>query len=156
MNVPITPSFADVTTPLLSPDLLGSFEALADGHISLLELNESVLETCRSDPNATEGVLLLLESYANSEEFERFDFGPLKRALERGRDEMDDASTQGFIQRDDQCAYVPALVPIDEPRMLRGRYILEAEIGRGGASAPSIVRSTSTGPGCRPSTVMWH
>ena len=132
MNVQINPSFADLTTPLLSPDILGSFEALADGRCSLSELNDSVLEACRSDLNATEGVLLLLESYANSEEFERFDFGPLKRALERGRDEIDDASTQGFIERDDQYADVPVLAPIDEPRMLRGRYILEAEIGRGG------------------------
>ena len=132
MNVQINPSFADLTTPLLSPDILGSFEALADGRCSLSELNDSVLEACRSDPDATEGVLLLLESYANSEEFERFDLGPLKRALERGRDEIDDASTQGFAERDDQCAGVPVLAPIDEPRMLRGRYILEAEIGRGG------------------------
>ena len=76
MNVQINPSFAELTTPLLSPDILGSFEALADGRCSLSELNDSVLEACRSDLNATEGVLLLLESYANSEEFERFDFGP--------------------------------------------------------------------------------
>jgi len=133
MNVQINPSFADLTTPLLSPDILGSFEALAEGLCSLSELNDSVLEACRSDPNATEGVLLLLESYANSEEFERFDLGPLKRALERGRDDIiDDASTQGFTERDDQSADVPVLAPMDEPRMLRGRYILEAEIGRGG------------------------
>ena len=132
MNVQTNPSFADLTTPLLSPDILGSFEALADGRCKLSELNDFVLEACRSDLSATEGVLLLLESYANSEEFERFDFGPLKRALERGRDEIDDASTQGFIERDDQYADVPVLAPIDEPRMLRGRYILEAEIGRGG------------------------
>jgi serine/threonine protein kinase len=132
MNVQIHPSFADLTTPLLSPDILGSFEALAEGRCSLSELNDSVLEACRSDPNATEGVLLLLESYANSEEFERFDLGPLKRALERGRDEIDDASAQGFTERDDQSADVPVLAPMDEPRMLRGRYILEAEIGRGG------------------------
>jgi len=132
MNVQINPSFADLTTPLLSPDILGSFEALADGRCSLCELNSSVLEACRSDLNATEGVLLLLESYANSEEFERFDFGPLKRALECGRDEIDDTSTQGFIERDDQHADVPVRAPLDEPRMLRGRYILEAAIGRGG------------------------
>ena len=132
MNVQINPSFADLTTPLLSPDILGSFEALADGRCSLSELNDCVLEACRSDLNATEGVLLLLESYANSENFERFDFGPLKRALERGRDDIDDASTQGFIECDDQYADVPVLAPIDQPRMLRGRYVLEAEIGRGG------------------------
>ena len=132
MNVQINPSFADLTTPLLSPDILGSFEALTDGRCSLSELTDSVLEACRSDLNATEGVLLLLESYANSEEFERFDFGPLKRALERDRDEIDDASTKGFMESDDLCADVPVLAPIDEPRMLRGRYILEAEIGRGG------------------------
>jgi serine/threonine protein kinase len=132
MNVQIHPSFADLTTPLLSPDILGSFEALAEGRCSLSELNDSVLEACRSDPNVTEGVLLLLESYANSAEFERFDLGPLKRALERGRDEIDDASTQAFTERDDQSADVPVLAPMDEPRMLRGRYILEAEIGRGG------------------------
>jgi len=144
MNVQINPSFADLTTPLLSPDILGSFEALANGRCSLSELNDSVLEACRSDLTATEGVLLLLESYANSEEFERFDFGPLKRALEHGRDEIDDASTQGFdemddasgqgfVERDDQYVDVPVLAPIDERRMLRGRYVLEAEIGRGGA-----------------------
>jgi len=154
MNVQINPSFADLTTPLLSPDILGSFEALADGRCSLSELHDSVLEACRIDRSATESVLLLLESYANSEEFERFNFGPLKHALERGRDEIDDAftqgrdeiddaftqgrdeiddaSTHGFIEPDDQYADVPVLAPIDEPRMLRGRYVLEAEIGRGG------------------------
>ena len=132
MNVQIKPSFADLTTPLLSPDILGSFESLADGCCSLSELNDFVLEACRSDPNATEGVLLLLESYVNSKEFERFDFGPLKHALERGRDEIDDAPTQRIMERDERCAAVPVLAPIDEPRMLRGRYILEAEIGRGG------------------------
>jgi hypothetical protein len=68
MNVQMNSSFADLTTPLLSPDISGS----------------------------------------------------------------DDASIQGFTERDDQCADVPVLAPIDEPRMLRGRYILEAEIGRGG------------------------
>ena len=146
MNVQINPSFADLTTPLLSPDILGSFEALADGRCSLSELGDSVLEACRGDLIATEGVLLLLESYANSEEFERFDFGPLKRALERGRDEIDDASgqdfdemadasAQGFVERDDQYADEPVLAPIDEPRMVRGRYVLEAEIGRGGVGS---------------------
>ena len=177
MNVQINPSFAELTTPLLSPDILGSFEALAEGRCSLSELNDSVLEACRNDPNATEGVLQLLESYANSEEFDRFDFGPLKRALEGGQEihepspditagplddnpirdsnagqafvsnindltgnlsqapeneEIDTASTHGFMERDDQYADVPVLAPIDKPRMLRGRYILEAEIGRGG------------------------
>ena len=143
MSVQINPSFADLTTPLLSPDILGSFEALADGRCSLSELNDSVLEACRIDRSVTESVLLLLESYANSEEFERFDFGPLKHALERsrdkiddaftqGRDEIDDASTHGVVEPDDQYADVPVLAPIDEPSMLRGRYVLEAEIGRGG------------------------
>ena len=132
MNVQINPSFADLTTPLLSPDILGSFEALAEGRCSLAELNDSVLEACSGDANATEGVLLLLESYANSKEFVRFDFGFLKRALERGRDEIDDASTPGFTERDDQSDDAPVLGSMDEPRMLRGRYILEAEIGRGG------------------------
>ena len=155
MNVQINPSFADLTTPLLSPEILGSFEAVADGRCSLSELNDFVLEACKSDRNATEGALLLLESYANSEEFERFDFGPLKRALERGRDEIDDASTEGFIERDDQDADVPVLAPIDEPRMLRGRYILEAEIGRGGVGTVYCALDLNRA-GLPPSTVMWH
>jgi hypothetical protein len=67
MNAQIRPSFAELTTPLLSPDIMGSFEALADGRCSLPELNESVLDACRSDVKATAGVLLLLESYASTE-----------------------------------------------------------------------------------------
>jgi hypothetical protein len=46
---------------------------------------------------------------------------------------MDSASNHGFTEFVDQCADLPAVAPVDEPRILRGRYILEAVIGRGGA-----------------------
>ena len=113
MNVQINPSFADLTTPLLSPDILGSFEALADGRCSLSELNDSVLEACRSDPNATGGVLFLVVMRTPMNRAIRH--GPLKRALERGRDEIDETSIQGFTKRDDQSAGVPVARPSTSP-----------------------------------------
>jgi serine/threonine protein kinase len=132
MNAQIHPSFAELTTPLVSPDVLAGFEALADGRCSLAELSDTVLTACSADPGATEGVLQLLESYEDSEEFDRVDFGPLKHALERGEEQSEEASTQDSVEGDDQYVEMPVLAPIDEPRMLRGRYVLETEIGRGG------------------------
>ena len=133
MNAQIHPSLAELTTPLVSPDVLAGFEALANGRCSLAALSDTVLTACSADPSAAEGVLQLLESYEDSEEFERFDFGPLKHALERGEEESEEASTRDSVERDDQYDEMPVLAPIDEPRMLRGRYVLETEIGRGGA-----------------------
>ena len=83
MNARTNLASADLTTPLLSPEILSSFEALSEGRCTLSELNRSVLEACRDDPAATAGVLLLLEGYSNSGELDQQDFGPLKRELER-------------------------------------------------------------------------
>jgi serine/threonine protein kinase len=205
-----TPSWsADLTAPLVSPEIVSSFEALLDGRCSLSELNRSVLEACRSDPESTDGVLLQLEGYATSGEFDRFDFGPLKRALEGIRHPMleirdptpeirdltpeirdltpeirdptleigadpvqesnagpaplshvdidptrdlptcdtssampngeiaedgqiDETSTHSFAERVDHRSEDQAVAFVAKPNMLRDRYILEAEIGRGG------------------------
>jgi serine/threonine protein kinase len=173
MDVQTHSSSADLTAPLLSPEILSRFEALSDGRCSLSELNRSVLEACGSDPDATDGVLLLLEGYANSGEFDQFDFDPLKRALEHRQEirdpvleidaypvqdsnagpaplsnfdidpthsssptmpngDIDEASTHGFAGRVGHCTDDPMVATVAEPKMLRGRYILEAEIGRGG------------------------
>ena len=147
MNATTHLSSADLTTPLLSPEILSSFEALSDGRCSLSELNSSVLDACKDDPMATAGVLLLLEGYANSGELDQYDFRPLKRELERHQ-EIDDPArdahtadqlTSGEI---DEASAASSEEPDDSPDnqdagavdagTLRGRYILQEELGRGG------------------------
>jgi serine/threonine protein kinase len=131
MDVQTHFSSADLTAPLLSPEILSAFEALSEGRCSLSELNRSVLDACGSEPNAADGVLLLLEGYANSGEFDQFDFGPLKRALEHGQEIRDPVlEIDADPVQDSNAAAAPSTMA--EPKMLRGRYILEAEIGRGG------------------------
>jgi serine/threonine protein kinase len=176
MNARTNLASADLTTPLLSPEILSSFEALSEGRCTLSELNRSVLEACRDDPAATAGVLLLLEGYSNSGELDQQDFGPLKRELERRQGiqdpmlELDVEPGQDLNARHGRLAHLDieprsesgAATPttddeIDpasgdrsgepvndlpdnevtgtpaEPKTLRGRYILQNEIGRGGA-----------------------
>ena len=176
MNARTNLASADLTTPLLSPEILSSFEALSEGGCTLSELSRSVLEACRDDPAATAGVLLLLEGYANSGELYQHDFGSLKRELERRQEiqdpvlEVDGESDEDLNARQGRLAHLdieptresgaampttdgeidPASAdgsgePVDdlpdnevtgtaaEPRTLRGRYILQEEIGRGGA-----------------------
>ena len=157
MDVQTHSSSADLTTPLLPPQILSSFEALSAGRCSLSQLNRSVLEACRSDPGAADGVLLLLESYASSGELDRFDLGALKRALEHQQRACDpepllrDPVADPVLGIDDDPLSVDPgqgwsvaptslsqsdnpVVVRTEPRILRGRYILDAEIGRGGTA----------------------
>ena len=169
-----TPSWSpELTAPLASPEIMSSFEALLDGRCTLADLSRSVLEACRGDPDSTDGVLLQLECYATSGEFDQFDFGPLLRSLREIRhptpeiqesnagtaplshfdidstrdlptgdtspavpkealvaeSQIDEASSQRVGERLDHSDEVAFWV---EPKMLRGRYILAAEIGRGG------------------------
>ena len=179
MNARTNLASADLTTPLLSPELLSSFEALSEGRCTLSELNRWVLEACRDDPAATAGVLLLLEGYANSGELYQHDFGSLKRELERRQEiqeiqdpvllvdhepdedwnarqgrlahldieptresgaampttdgEIDPASADGSGEPVDDLPDNEVTGTAAEPRTLRGRYILQEEIGRGGA-----------------------
>ena len=159
MNARTNLASADLTTPLLPPEILSSFEALSEGRCTLSELNRSVLEACRDDPAATAGVLLLLEGYSNSGELDQQDFVPLKRELERRQGiqdpvvELDVEPGQDLSARHDRLAHLdiePASAnrsgePVDdrpdneatgaaaEPKTLRGRYVLQNEIGRGGA-----------------------
>ena len=75
---------SDLTTPLLAPAVLNSFDALADGRCSQREFFRAVLETCRdSEPGVVAGVLVLLEEYSNTARLKQYDFRPLQRALER-------------------------------------------------------------------------
>ena len=173
MNARTNLASADLTTPLLSPEILSSFEALSEGRCTLSELSRSVLEACRDDPAATAGVLLLLEGYSDSGELDQQDFGPLKRELERRQGiqdpvvELDVEPGQDLNARhgrlahldieprresgaatpttDDESTRHPPTAPASpsttsqatgaaaEPKTLRGRYILQNEIGRGGA-----------------------
>ena len=158
MNAQTYLSSADLTTPLLSPEILSSFEALSDGCCSLSELNLSVLDACRDDPIATAGVLLLLEGYANSGELDQYDFHPLKRELQRrqgiqdpvpeidvvdptrasvtatpiANDHIDEAFAHSSDERVHDCPENDVVATAAERNTLRGRYILEEEIGRGG------------------------
>src|SRR5262245_52509779 len=80
---------SDLSRPLLAPEILNCFDALADGRCTLRELRRTVLDACIGDPGAATGVMLLLEDYANSDKLKRYDFEPLKRALQRQLREMD-------------------------------------------------------------------
>jgi serine/threonine protein kinase len=128
MDVKAGSSDADLTAPLVSPEILSGFEALAEGRCSLADLQRAVVEVCRSDPDATDGVLQLLDRHASSSEFDRFDFCSLRRALEVQDPKCDSSSRLTT----DQGSEKPAAAPVAEAKVLRGRYVLEAEIGRGG------------------------
>jgi serine/threonine protein kinase len=149
MNARTNLASADLTTPLLPPEILSSFEALSEGRCTLSELSRSVLEACRDDPAATAGVLLLLEGYSSSGELDQQDFGPLKRELERRQGIQDPVLELDVEPGQDLNTRHGRLVDLDieprresgaatpgtaaEPKTLRGRYILQNEIGRGGA-----------------------
>jgi serine/threonine protein kinase len=174
----------ELTAPLVSPQIESSFAALFDGRCSLSELSRSVLEACSSDPDATDGILLQIEAYVASGEFDRFDLGPLQHVLqeirhrtlesgtgaqqesnagsapshpgfdptrhlpscdtnptmpgrdleqidEHSREQIDEHLSDGYVEPD-HCPDDPALAPGAGPNVLRGRYVLAAEIGQGG------------------------
>ena len=73
----------DLTTPLRPPRILNWFDSLSAGRCTLPQLSRWVLEACRKDPGAADGVLLLLEEYSDAGKLKQFDFGPLQRELER-------------------------------------------------------------------------
>jgi serine/threonine protein kinase len=79
----LSESPTDLTTPLRPPRLLNWFDSLSAGRCTLPQLSRWVLEACRRDPGAAEGVLLLLEEYAEAGKLKQFDFGPLRRELQR-------------------------------------------------------------------------
>ena len=79
----LSESPTDLTTPLRPPRLLNWFDSLSAGRCTLPQLSRWVLESCRKDPGAAEGVLLLLEEYADAGKLKQFDFGPLQRELQR-------------------------------------------------------------------------
>ena len=124
MDVKAGSSDAELTAPLVSPEILSSFEALSEGRCSLSNLHRSVLGACRSDPDAADGVLQLLDLYARSCEFGRFDLGPLRRALEHRLDIQDPTCDSSSHLSSDHGSEEPAAAPVAEARVLRGRYIL--------------------------------
>jgi hypothetical protein len=95
---------SDLTRPLLAPEILNCFDTLADGRCTLRELRRTVLDACSGDPAAATGVMLLLEDYAHSDKLKRYDFQPLKRALQRQLQEMDPT-----------CLLTPDQFPEDVP-----------------------------------------
>jgi hypothetical protein len=157
---------SDLTRPLLAPEILNCFDALADGRCTLRELRRTVLDACSGDPAAATGVMLLLEDYAHSDKLKRYDFQPLKRALQRQLQEMDptclltpdqfpenapggEAPASGVHRAvtDPTCTFMPDPAaeefddvpkiglprePLGPNMVLRDRYVLEEEIGRGG------------------------
>jgi len=184
----LSKSPSDLTTPLRPPRILSWFDSLSAGRCTLPQLSRWVLETCRADPSAADGVLLLLDEYRDAGKLKQFDFRPLERELQRRarqihepvadtgpieetdprlsdppkrraiRD-MDPTRTMAMPAPDPEAAVAEALVadvpvaeysvkdavneapapspapvaPVGPQTILRDRYILHDEIGRGGA-----------------------
>ena len=155
----LSESYSDLTTPLLAPEILNCFDALADGRCSLREFSRSVLERCSGDRSAATGVLVLLEECGNVGKLKRYDFRPLQRELQRHNQQAHsqfhekDASASSWspgrtTQEMDPTRPVVTASPVassDEtaagPRpaegvgpttTLCGRYVLQEVIGRGG------------------------
>ena len=186
----LSESPTDLTTPLRPPRLLNWFDSLSAGRCTLPQLSRWVLEACRKDPGAADGVLLLLEEYAEAGKLKQFDFGPLRRELQRrsrlangnteeAKDPADAPSepaprVRQFARDPDPTQMMPPVadesgvdaiepvlgqppplpaseipaaqasapaarsatavagVPIGPTTVLRDRYVLQDEIGRGG------------------------
>jgi Protein kinase domain/Calx-beta domain len=162
---------SDLTTRLPAPEILNCFDALSNGRCSLADLTRSVLETCGGDSGTATAVLLLLEDYGSTGKLKRYDFGPLRRELQRlalehdqqilgpspDMDEPASSAPTGQPARDmDPTRAFVAAAPVAEDvvnedavndeatvselpgrspgptTVLRGRYVLHEEIGRGG------------------------
>src|SRR5688572_11361460 len=176
----------DLTTPLRPPRILSWFDSLSAGRCTLPQLSRWVLEACRVDPSAADGVLLLLDEYRDAGKLKQFDFRPLQRELQRrARQVHEPVADTGPIEetdarpsdppkrhairdRDptrtmpepateapvaeapgsdvpvadysvkDAVKEAPAssaapVAPVGTQTILRDRYILHDEIGRGGA-----------------------
>jgi serine/threonine protein kinase len=185
----LSESPTDLTTPLRPPRILSWFDSLSAGRCTLPQLSRWVLEACRVDPSAADGVLLLLDEYRDAGKLKQFDFRPLQRELQRrARQVHDPVSDTGPIEETDarpsdppkrrairdkdptQTFPMPApateapvvdplvsdvpvaehsvkeavneapapssaapVAPVGTQTILRDRYILHDEIGRGGA-----------------------
>ena len=177
----------DLTTPLRPPRILSWFDSLSAGRCTLPQLSRWVIEACRVDPSAADGVLLLLDEYRDAGKLKQFDFRPLQRELQRRAQQVhepvadtgpieetdarpsDPPKRRAIRDRDptrtiamppateapvaeapgsdvpvadysvkDAVKEAPAssaapVAPVGTQTILRDRYILHDEIGRGGA-----------------------
>ena len=176
------------SAPLRPPRILSWFDSLSAGRCTLPQLSRWVLEACRADPSAADGVLLLLDEYRDAGKLKQFDFRPLQRELQRrARQVHEPVADTGPIEETDarpsdppkrrairdrdptQTIAMPApateapvvdspvsdvpvaeysvkdavneapassaapVAPVGTQTILRDRYILHDEIGRGGA-----------------------
>src|SRR6188474_1651093 len=86
----LSESPTDLTTPLRPPRILSWFDSLSAGRCTLPQLSRWVLEACRADPGAADGVLLLLDEYRDAGKLKQFDFRPLQRELQRRARQVDE------------------------------------------------------------------
>lgn len=149
---------SDPTTPLLADEVVDCFEALSNGRCRILEFNRTVLEACRADPAAAAGVLVLIEDYTSSGRLQQFNFGPMQRVLRKEVErrqpapvlpqaEAAPATPAAAVAADDTVIHPPRS-PEAPATMLRGRFVLQAEIGRGGVG--TVYRALDRNRACLP------